>query len=161
MELTRKHTSPQTGAVLSRGPLRRAFFIVANHCWRKILGPYRKCAGAVQPRECQVCPAGAFAIGRFGGSRWRLRRTRGSYGFCLADSNILRPWGSKSRVVSKDRLGFSQQQRVSGRGLEPEVSGWSTAMRAEEDTKVIGADDSVRGSEMEGHLGGVKRNPPV
>src|SRR5260370_14680977 len=25
------------------------------------LGPYRKCAGAVQPRKPRVCPAGAFA----------------------------------------------------------------------------------------------------
>jgi len=30
----------------------------------------------VQPRRPQVCPAEALAIGRFGGSRWRLRRTR-------------------------------------------------------------------------------------
>ena len=42
--------------------------------WRNILGPYRKCAGAVHPRKPRVCPAGAFAIGGFGRSCWRLPR---------------------------------------------------------------------------------------
>jgi hypothetical protein len=129
--------------------------------WRKILGPYRKCAGAVQWRECQVCPAGAFAIGRFGGSHWRLRRTRGSYGFCLGDSKILRCWKCQSRVVGEGSLGFGQQPTVCGRGWDIEVSGWSRAMKVARDTKAIGVDDSVRGSGIGGNLGGVKSNPSV
>ena len=37
----------------------------------EILVPYRKCAGAVQPRESTSVSRRAFAIGGFGGSRWR------------------------------------------------------------------------------------------
>ena len=122
---------------------------------------YRKCAGAVQPRKARVCPAGAFAIGGFGGSRWRLRRTRESYGFCLGDSKILRLWECQSRVVSEDSLVFEQQQRVSGRGLDIEVSGWSTAVTVDRDTNAMGVDDSLRRSGIGGSLGGVKSNPPV
>ena len=39
--------------------------------------------------------------------------------------------------------------------------GWSTAVMVDRDTKASGVDDSVRGSEMEGQLGGVKLNPLV
>ena len=126
-----------------------------------LLVPYRKCAGALKPRRPRVCPAGAFAIGGFGGSRWRLRRTRESYGFCLGDSKILRLWECQSRVVSEDSLVFEQQQRVSGRGLDIEVSGWSTAVTVDRDTNAMGVDDSLRRSGIGGSLGGVKSNPPV
>ena len=42
-----------------------------NSC-RKILVPYRKCAGVLKPGRARLCLAGAFAIGRFGRSRWLL-----------------------------------------------------------------------------------------
>src|SRR5262249_1546942 len=35
------------------------------------------------PVRTRVFPAGALAIGGFGGSHWGLRRTRLGYGFCL------------------------------------------------------------------------------
>src|SRR5579864_2799999 len=108
-----------------------------------------------------MCRAGAFAIGGFGGSRWRLRRTRGSYGFCLGDSKILRLCECQSRVVSEDSLVFGQQPRVWGRGLEIEISGWPAAVTVDRDTNAIGVDDSVRGSGIGGSLGGVKSNPLV
>ena len=108
-----------------------------------------------------MCSAGALAIGGFGGSRCGLRRTRGSYGFCLADSTIVRLWEWKGRVVSEGGLSFGQEQRVWGRGLYIEVSGGLRAEMVDRDTKATGVDDSVRGSEMEGHLGGVKLDPRV
>ena len=66
--------------------------------WRKILGPYRKCAGVLKPGRPRACPAGAFAIGRFGGSRWRLRRTRGA---------ILNMYGDSMAVSPFHRLGLT------------------------------------------------------
>jgi len=126
----------------------------------EILVPYRKCAGAVQPpKSTSVSRRGICDRGI-----WRkplARRTRGSYGFCLGDSKILRLWECESRVVSKDRLGLGQQQRVWGRGLETDVSGWCRAMRGDKDTKAIGVDDSVRESGIGGSLGGVKSDPLV
>jgi hypothetical protein len=42
-----------------------------------------------------------------------------------------------------------------------EISGRPAAVPVDRDTNAIGVDDSVSGSEMEGHLGGVKLNPLV
>jgi hypothetical protein len=85
----------------------------------------------------------------------------GAMGFCLADSTIVRLWEGKGRVVSEDSLSFGQEQRVRGRGLYREVSGGLRTGIVDRDTKTTGADDSVRGSEMEGQLGGVKLDPRV
>src|ERR1700757_179148 len=67
-------------SVMRRGTSMR---LEAHDACCKILEPYRKCAGAVQPREPRVCPAGALAIGGFGRSRWRGGRG-GSMGFAWA-----------------------------------------------------------------------------
>jgi hypothetical protein len=114
----------------------------------------------VQPRE-------STSVSRRGicdRAIWRkplARRTRSSYGFCLGDSKIVRLWEYESTVVSKDSLGLGQQQRVPGRGLETDVSGWSRAMREDKDTEAIGVDDSVRESGLGSSLGGIKSSPLV
>ena len=45
-------------------------------CWRKILVPYRQVRRRSGYAWTRAFPAGALAIGGFGLSRWRLRRTR-------------------------------------------------------------------------------------
>ena len=95
---------------------------------------------------------------------WRkplARRTRWGYGIWLGDSKIVRLWECKSRVVSEDSLTFGQELRVSRRGLDIGIGGWSNAGTVARDTKAIGVDDSVRGRGMEDRLGGVNANPVV
>ena len=64
-------------------------------------------------------------------------------------------------MVREDSLSFGQEQRVSGRGLSIEVSGWSTAVKVDRDTKTTGVDDSVGVRGMGDRLGRVKANPLV
>ena len=123
----------------------------------KNLSSYRKCAGVLKPRRARMCHAGAFAIGRFGGSRCR----GGSYGFCLCDSKIVRLWECQSRGVSEDSLAFGPQPKVSRQVLDIGLGGWFRAVTVDRDTKAIGVSDSVRVSGLGDRLGRVKANPLV
>ena len=64
-------------------------------------------------------------------------------------------------MVREDSLSFGQEQRVSGRGLSIEVSGWSTAVMVDRDTEATGVDDSARVCDMGERLGRVKLSPLV
>jgi hypothetical protein len=63
--------------------------IISRSCWRKILGPYRKCTSAVQPRETTLVFRGAFAIGGFVQSRWLLAADAGELWGLLGSLSIL------------------------------------------------------------------------
>ena len=64
-------------------------------------------------------------------------------------------------MVSEDSLSLGQEQRVSSRGLYIEVSGWSTAVVVDRDTKTTGVGDSVSVRVRGERLGRVKLNPLV
>jgi len=64
-------------------------------------------------------------------------------------------------VIREDSLRFAQEQRVWAGGLSMEVSGWSTAVKVDRDTRATGVDDSARVCSMGDRLGGVKANPLV
>ena len=64
-------------------------------------------------------------------------------------------------MVSEDSLNLGQEQRISRRGLYIEVSGWSTAVMVDGDTKTTGVGDSVSVRGREDRLGRVKLNPLV
>lgn len=95
---------------------------------------------------------------------WRkplARRTRWGYGIWLGDSKIVRLRKRKSKVVSEASFAFGQELRVSRRGLDIEIDGWSSAGSTDRDTKATGVNESVRGRGMRDRLGGVNANPLV
>ena len=57
--------------------------IEENKLMINLLGPYRKCASAVQPRETTSVSRGAFAIGGFVRSRRLFAADAVGYGICL------------------------------------------------------------------------------
>jgi hypothetical protein len=129
-----------------------------NSC--KILDPYRKCVGAVQPRWPQVCPAEALAIGRFGRSRWRLRRTRSSYGFCMDDSRFVRLSGRRSAGVSRMSERCGRDLGPVGGRFCPKISIGMEWEGSREDTTAVGAQARAADSVMVRWLGRVKEWTP-
>ena len=127
---------------------------------RKILDPYRKCVGAVQPRGPQVCPAEALAIGRFGRSRWRLRRTRWSYGFCMDDSRFVRlsvRWSAGVSTIGEGCGG--DLGSVGGRFFQKISTGMEWA-GSSEDTTAVGEQARAAESVMVSWSGRVKERTP-
>jgi hypothetical protein len=82
----------------------------------RILVLYRQVRRRGGSAWTRVFPRRAPAIGGFEGSRWRLRRARGSYAFCLGVSKFVRLQGGLMAGVSK--VGWSL-------GSEWEALGWS------------------------------------
>jgi hypothetical protein len=70
--------------------------------WRKILVPYRQVRRRRVAAWTRLCPAGALAIGGFGRSRWRLRRTRAGHiiikGYSMAVSPFDRLRSGRTRI---------------------------------------------------------------
>ena len=70
--------------------------------WRKILVPYRQVRLRRTFAWSRVFPAGALAIGGFGRSRWRLRRTRAGHiivnGYSMAVSPFDRLRSGRTRI---------------------------------------------------------------
>jgi hypothetical protein len=68
----------------------------------KILVPYRQVRRRRVAAWTRLCPAGALAIGGFGRSRWRLRRTRAGHiiinGYSMAVSPFDRLRSGRTRI---------------------------------------------------------------
>ena len=58
-------------------------------------------------------------------------------------------------------MACGQELRVSRKGLDLGIGGWSSTGTVARDTKAIGVDDSVRGRGMGDTLGGVNANSLV
>jgi len=95
----------------------------AHITWRKILGPYRQCAGAVQLRDARVVSRRALAIGRFGRSRWLLAADAVELWELLASWSVRRRdcqpgAGSEEWRCSNNGAEWVDVARVGG-GLKP------------------------------------------